>query len=239
MKKLAVIGVIAVLAAGMLALTGCGNNDKAAEETTTEPPTTTTEAPTTTTEATKEAELTYQSLYGAKLDELLSDYGSGVTGGRLVDMDEDGTPEMIIFHGSAPSFTTEIFTIRNDKVENIYEKTLSGLRYAQTDVSYQVWINKTIDPTALTLFNSKDEWVNEEIHVVTYDGNAASEKILKANTDGENDDPDRSWLQNFTINDGGVSAKEYRKEYNRLKEGADVIDPTSAGLDDLKAAIGQ
>ena len=236
MKKIAVIGVAVMMAAGMLAMTGCGD-DKAVEETTAAPTETTTEA-TTTTEETTEA-VTYQSLYRAKLDEMLDAYGSGVTGGKLMDMDGDGTPEMIIFHGSAPSFTTEIFAVQGKEAVSVYEKTLSGLRYAQTDMSYQVWLNDSIDPATVVLFNSEDEWVNEEIHAVTYNGSAASEEILKAATDGENDDPGRNWLQNYTINEGGVSKGEYNDAYKRLKRDADVIDPTSAGLDELKAAIGE
>lgn len=232
-KKIICVVTIVLMAAGLAVMVGCGNKQPEPEPTT-EAPTTTTEA-TTTTEPTTEKEVTYQDLYNEKLDALVDEYGS--FNGRLMDMDSDDIPEMIIFSGSAPNLDAEIYTVKDDEVVLIYEKTVNDVRYGQTDASYQVWINESISPSAVVLFNSEDEWVNEEVYAVTVSGGSASEKVLKANTDGENDDPDRSWLGDFTIDGSEVSSEDYNSEYDQLQTGAETIDPFVSDVDSLRSAL--
>lgn len=230
MKKILCIGVAAVLALGIVSLSGCGKKETPVE---TEAPTTTTEA-TTTTETTTE-KVTYKTLYSSKLDTLIDEKG-GVNCGRLVDMDADGTPEMIVFYGSAPSITAEIFTIKDEKAVSIYDKTFTGLRFFVSDASYEAWINESISPTALVLFDSKDEWEQEVIYAVTVSGGAASTEEVKADAEGELDFPDFESCK-CTINGETVSGSDYEVERDRLSTGADIINPTASDLDSLREAL--
>ena len=233
MRKILGIGLAVVMAFGMIAMTGCGKAD-VEEETTTEATTTT--EPTTTTEATTKAD-SYKTLYKSKLDALVDEYGS-VNGGKLVDLDGDGTQEMILYYGKVPNLAVEIFTVKDDEVVSVYSGK-AGVRYGQTDASYQIWLNESVTPSVVVLFDSEDEWEDEQVYAVSVSGGTASVEELKASTDGENDDPDRSWLENCTINGKSVSQSEYNTEYERLRTGAEIIDPTVSDLDSLRSALSE
>lgn len=226
MKKFLCISLAAVMAFAMVSLSGCKGGEE--QEPTEEP--TTTEA-TTTTEPTTE-KVTYKTIYKSKLDALSDQYGEGLTGGKLVDMDSDGTPEMIVIH----DMNVEIFGIKDEEAVSLYEGK-AGLRYGQTDASYEVLVNESITPTTVILYNAKDEWVDENITAVSISGGTVSTEVLKAATDGENDTPAREELQTFSIDGADVSSGDYNAEYTRLTEGADSIDPMSADLAGLKASL--
>lgn len=224
----------AVCALGLMVMTGCGKEEsaKVEAETTTTAETTT---ETTTEETTKEK--TYQDMYGEKLDGLIDEYGS-VNCGRLIDLDGDDTPEMIVFRGSAPSFAVDIYTIDDGKAVSIYEKSFSGLRYWQSDASYEVWINESISPTTLVLFDSSDEWKEDVVYAITMEDGAISTKTLKAVAKGEPDTPDWSECK-CTINEGSVSASDYEVERSDLQTGADELNPASSDVDSLRSELSQ
>lgn len=230
-KKMICIGLAAVLAIGMAVMTGCGKKEEEKAETTV----TTTTEPTTTTEKETTKEKTYKDLYQSKLDALIDEYG-GVNGGKLVDLDDSGTPEMVVFSGVAPNFAIDIFTIEDDEVVNVYEKTFSGLRYWQSDASYEVWFNESISPTTITLFDSSDEWTEDKAYAVSMNNGAISTEELEAKAKGEPDDPDWSNCK-CSINGEKVSSNDYGRERDRLEIGADTINPASADLDGLKSAL--
>lgn len=232
MKRAILIGTISVVVIAMvIATVGCGSKDKEAEPETTATTTTTTEA---TTAAPKDTEI-----LKAKLNEMIGEFGkgssdgSGVTNAKVLDMDGDGTKEMVVIH----DMKANIIAVKNGKAESIFEGTI-GIQYGQTDTSYEALINESIKPTALVLFNSSDEWSDENITVVTISEGAAAEKSLKASTTGENDTPAREELVSFSIDGNNVSASEYENEYNRITEGADSINPMSpADLDEIMASM--
>lgn len=232
MRKILCMALAAVLVLGIVSMNGCGKKEEpAATETTTA-----TTQPATTTEATTE-KVTYKTLYNSKLDTLLDEKGS-VNGGRLTDMDADGTPEMIVFYGSAPDITAEIFTVKDGQAVSISEKTVSGLRFFVSDASYEVWINESISPTALILFDSEDEWQQEVIYAITVSGGNASTEELKADAEGELDYPDYDSCK-CTINGETVSGSDYEVERDRLSTGSDIIDPTASDLDSLRSALSE
>lgn len=233
-KQIICLGLAAVLALGMAALTGCGKKESKQATTAV---TTTTEEPTeaTTTEEPTQAQ-TYKTMYLSKLEALIDE--GGVNGGKLVDLDADGTPEMIIFRGSAPSFQAEIFTIADGQVTSIYEKTFTGLRYWQSDASYEVWINESISPAAVVLFDADDEWTEDVVYAVSVSDGATSTQELKAVADGEPDTPD--WSEcDCSINGKSVSASDYEVARDRLSTGSKTVNPASADLDGLKAELSE
>lgn len=226
MKK--IIGLCLALVL-MFAMAGCGGQD-ADKQATSEEVTTT--APQETETTTTEKKKTYKTTYKTELDTLV-DQG-GVTGGRLVDMDGDGTPEMLVIQNRQ----AKIYTIQDGKAVNIYEHGI-GIRYGQTDAMYELLLNESITPVTMVIFDSNDEWVNEHIYAVTVSGGAASVEELEANTNGENDTPGREELKTFSINNGSVDAGEYDAEYTKLTTGADSIDPSAADLGGLQAALNE
>ncbi len=236
MKKNRIIylAVAFALAAVMaFGLSGCGEDKAATDET--EPTTTeaTTEATTTTTKAKDD------SILKSKLQAMIDQYGrgtssgSGVTYAKAMDLDGDGENELVVIH----DMKLEIIAVKDKAAESVFEGTV-GIQYGQTDTSYEVMINESISPTTIVLFNSSDEWVDENITAVSMSGGAVTEKSLKASTNGENDTPAREELVNFSIDGTSVSASEYSNEYTRLTEGADSVNPMSpADLDAVLAAL--
>lgn len=232
-KKLIIIGLIAVLALAMVfAVSGCGSDEEDVDQ---EP---TTEATTTTTKATTAAPKD-NDILKSKLESMIeqngrgTSSGSGVTNARMLDMDGDGTRELIVIH----DMKAEIFAVKNGAAESVFEGKI-GIQYGQTDTAYEVLINESISPVTLVLFNSSDEWVDENVTAVTMSEGAVAEKNLKASTSGENDTPAREELVNFAIDGANVSATEYNNEYTRLTEGADSINPMNpADLDEILASM--
>lgn len=224
-----VLGMAAVMA---FALTGCGSEDDTAEtEATTEAPTTTTEA---TTEAANES-----TLYKSELTSLIDQYGrgdgtgEGVNYAKLMDLDGDDTQEMIVIH----DMNLLIYDVKEDQVVTLFEGK-TGTQYGQTDTGYEVLINESISPTTIVLFDSQDEWVDENITAVTVAGGAVSTETLKAATNGENDTPAREELQTFSVDGASTSAEDYESEYNRLTEGADSINPMEpSDLDSMMSSM--
>ena len=231
-KRILLIGAVAVIAIGLVvAVVGCGSNEEEAEPETTAATTTTTEATTAAPKA--------DDILKSKLQSMIDEYGrgtssgTGVTYARVLDMDGDGKKEMIVIH----DMKTEVIAAKDGKAESLFEGTI-GIQYGQTDTAYEVLINESVDPTALVLFNSDDEWVDENITEVTMSEGKIVEKSLKATTNGENDTPAREELVNFSIGGETVTATEYENEYNRITEGADSINPmTPADLDEIMASM--
>ena len=229
-KTILLVAVAAILALGMAVMSGCGK-----EEVQEEPETTAATEATTTTEKETTKETTYKDLYKAKLDALIDEYG-GVNGGKLIDLDASDKPEMVVFSGTAPEYTMEIFAIRDGAVEEIYEKSFSGLRYWQSDASYEVWFNESISPTTITVFDSSDEWLEDKACAVSIMGGAINEEELQAKAKGEPNTPD--WSEcNCTINGEEVSGSDYGRERDRLEIGADKYNPADADLDALKDSL--
>jgi len=233
MKKHGVlyIGAVIVLALTMVfAVTACGEDEPEPTDQTTD--VTTTEA--TATEAPKPESVLKKTLKG-----LMDQYGRGEANGkgvayaRAIDMDGDGNKELIVIH----DMTTEIYKVKGDKAERVFSGKC-GIQYGQTDTAYEVIINESISPTAVVLFNSSDEWVDENITAVTISDGASSTEKLKASTNGENDTPAREELVNFSINGATVSASDYNNEYTRLIEGGDSVNPmTPSDLDEILAGL--
>lgn len=234
MKKILGFLAAAVMVFSMAAITGCGDKEAVPEETTTTEATTT--EPTTTTEETTKAE-TYKTMYQSKLDDLIDEYGS-VNGGQLTDLDADGTPEMIVFSGQAPSLTTDIFTIQDKKAVNVYNNTYSGDMFFVSDASHEVLINESVSPSVVIMFDSENEWMDETIYAVSVSGGASSTETLKASTDEELDFPDFNSCE-CSINGETVSGSDYEVERDRLMKGADSTDPGANTLDSLKAALSE
>ena len=227
-----VLGVMLIL---VLTMAGCGSEEEktaVAEEATTTAPTTTTEA--TTTEEPKETDL-----YKSELTSLIDQYGhgdssgSGVTYAKLIDLDDNDTPEMVVIH----DMNLVIYGLKYKQVVTLYEGKI-GTQYGQTDTGYEVLINESISPTTIVLFDSQDEWVDENITAVTVAGGAVSTETLKAATNGENDTPAREELQTFSVDGASTSAEDYESEYNRLTEGADSINPMEpSDLDSMMSSM--
>lgn len=235
MKKKRTIITVAIVAAMALvmvfAIMGCGSDEEEQPVTTEATTTTTTE---TTTAAPKDNDILKSQLQ-AMIDEhgRGTSSGEGVTYARMMDMDGDGSKELIVIHDRV----TEIFAVKDNKAESIFEGDV-GIQYGQTDARYEVLINESIKPTTVVMFNSNDEWVDENITAVSVSGGTASVVNLRASTSGENDTPAREELVNFSIDGKTVSATEYNNEYTRLTEGADKIDPMSpADLDEILASM--
>lgn len=233
MKKIVCIGLALVMLLSVAAMTGCGKEEPEPE--TTEAPTTTTEATTTTEKETTE-KVTYKTLYKTKLEALIDEKGD-VNNGRLIDLDGTGDPEMVVFRGAAPAFTCEVYTIKDGKVETLYEKEFTGLRYWQSDASYEVWINESNSPTVLVLFDSEDEWLEDKIYAVTFDGDTTTRE-LTAKAKGEPNTPD--WSEcDCSIDGEKVSAGDYEVERDRLSVGADVVSPSASDIDSLRSALSE
>lgn len=231
-KKAILVGLIAAMALTMtLIVAGCGGDsqDNDAEQTKAE---TTTEQ--TTTQAPKETEI-----IKAQLEKMIGEYGrgssegKGVTYAKAVDMDGDGTPELFTIH----DMKVEIFAVKNKKAESISSHDI-GIQYGQTSAGYEVLLNEKIDPVSVIVFNSTDEWVDENITVVTVANGAPVEKNMRASTNGDNDTPAREELVNFSIDGKEALAGDYNTEYNRLTEGAERIDPMNPiDLDEVMAGM--
>lgn len=223
-----VLGAVLVMA---FSLAGCGSDEEQA------PTEETTAAPTTTTQATTEE--SENALYKSELTSLIDEYGrgdgtgAGVNYAKLMDLDGDDRDEMIVIH----DMNLVIFGVKEDQVVTLFEGK-AGTQYGQTDTGYEVLINESYSPTTIVLFDSQDEWVDENITAVTVSGGAVSTKSLKASTSGENDTPAREELQTFSIDGASVSAGDYDSEYSRLTEGADSINPMEpSDLDSLMSSM--
>lgn len=231
-KNSIIISVIVMLVIMMVIfVTGCGSDDTEQEPTTEATTATTTEA---TTAAPKDNDILKSKLQ-ALIDELGrgTSSGTGVAFAKMVDMDGDGTREMIVIH----DMKAEVFQVKDGKAESVFEGTI-GIQYGQTDTGYEVMINESISPVTLVLFNSSDEWVDENITAVTMADGAIQEKHLKAATTGDNDTPAREELVTFSIDGASVSGADYENEYTKLTEGADVVNPmTPSDLDEILASM--
>ena len=162
-KKTLLLVVIAAMAFAMvLFVAGCGNEDPEPEEETTTTETTQEE---TTTQAPKESDA-----LKTQLQSMIEEYGrgsadgKGVTYAKVIDMDGDGKPEMVTIH----DMKVEIFAVKDNKAESIFTGDI-GIQYGQTSAGYEVLLNENTAPPSVVLFNSSDEWVDENITVVTVD----------------------------------------------------------------------
>lgn len=219
-KKTALIALIAAMAMAMVMfVAGCGDQE-------TEPDTDATTAEVETTEETTTQAPKETDALKAQLQSMIEEYGrgsadgKGVTYARTLDMDGDGKPELITIH----DMKVEIFAIKDKKAESIFTGDI-GIQYGQTSAGYEVLINEKSAPPCVVLFNSTDEWVDENITIVTVADGAAVEKNMRASTNGENDTPAREELVNFSIDGNTSLAADYNEEYENLQEGAKHINP--------------
>ncbi len=232
LKKAVLLTLVASMAVAMVIfVAGCGDDENESEPAPTE-----TEATeeTTTTQAPKETDP-----LKTQLQSMIEQYGrgsadgKGVTYAKAVDMDGDGKPELVTIH----DMKAEIFAVKGKKAESIFTGNI-GIQYGQTSAGYEVLLNEKKNPVSLVLFNSTNEWVNENITVVTVVDGAAVEKNMSASTNGENDTPAREELVNFSIDGATALAADYNEEYDKLREGAESINPMNpADLDEVMAGM--
>lgn len=192
-------------------------------------------------------EVNYKALYKEEVDKLISEFGKydnpgnglpikGVKYGELLDFDKDNIPEMIILH----DMKVLLYKVRDNKVQCIAEGSV-GSKYAQSDINYTFGINVNENGTSIVIPNSKSEWTEELISIVTVENNNSVIKKLTAKTAPDNGIPIRDSLISYYIDDQEVSKDEYYKIYDsqvkNCKNINAMIDESPGNASELETFI--
>ena len=138
----------------------------------------------------------------------------GIVGTTIVDLEQDGVPELLVQHGMA----LELYRYENSQSRLIWSGPI-GVRFGQTDASYEYIITTHIDTFCIIVHDSKDAWMEEVWRVITLENGVIHEKELRAWAEADTSFlPERDNLIHFSID--GVEVPEKRYYYQLI----DYID---------------
>lgn len=174
----------------------------------------------------KESEkvLNYKDLYKKEVNNLIETPIKSFRYGELIDFDKDNIPEMIMLY----DMKVVLYTIKNGKVEAVYEKRL-GSKYGQSDVSYRLGINTKDEKISIINYDSKNTWQEELIEIITLEKGNVAIKKLYAKAKKDNDIPVRNNLVEFFIDGEPTTLDKYNSIYNSTVEQAKQIDALGNG----------
>jgi len=138
----------------------------------------------------------------------------GIVGATIVDLEQDGVPELLVQHGMA----LELYRYEKNHSRLIWNGNI-GVRFGQTDASYEYIITTHIDTFCIIIHDSKDAWMEEVWRVITLENGVIHEKELRAWAEADTSFlPERDNLIHFSID--GVEVPEKRYYYQLI----DYID---------------
>ena len=151
------------------------------------------------------------------LSSLITVHGTtpeGIMGATIVDLEQDGVPELLVQHGMA----LELYRYEDNQSRLIWSGEI-GVRFGQTDASYEYIITTHIDTFCIIIHDSKDAWMEEAWRVITLENGVIHEKKLRAWAEADTSFlPERDNLIHFSID--GVEVPEKRYYYQLI----DYID---------------
>lgn len=160
---------------------------------------------------------TVAAAHYSRLSGLMTVHGTtpdGIVGATIVDLEQDGVPELLVQHGMA----LELYRYENSQSRLIWSGPI-GVRFGQTDASYEYIITTHIDTFCIIIHDSKDAWMEEVWRVITLENGVIHEKKLRAWAEADTSFlPERDNLIHFSID--GVEVPEKRYYYQLI----DYID---------------
>lgn len=160
---------------------------------------------------------TAAAAHHSRLSDLMTVHGTtpdGIVGATIVDLEQDGVPELLVQHG----MTLELYRYENSQSRLIWSG-LIGVRFGQTDASYEYIITTHIDTFCIIIHDSQDAWMEEVWRVITLENGVIHEKELRAWAEADTSFlPERDNLIHFSID--GVEVPEKRYYYQLI----DYID---------------
>lgn len=162
---------------------------------------------------------TVAEAHHSRLSGLMAVHGTtpeGIVGATIVDLEQDGVPELLVQHGMA----LELYRYEKNHSRLIWSGEI-GLYFGQSDVSNQYVINTHDEQRCIVIYDAEESWTEEVIHVVTLKDGIISEEVLRAWTEDKKVfSPEREILDHFSIDGVEVSEKKYDYRLGDLLDGS-------------------
>lgn len=159
----------------------------------------------------------------------------GIVGATIVDLEQDGVPELLVQHGMA----LELYRYEGNQSRLIWSGPI-GVRFGQTDASYEYIITTHIDTFCIIIHDSKDAWMEEVWRVITLENGVIHEKELRAWAEADTSFlPERDNLIHFSIDGVEVPEKRYYYQLIDYIDGGmavSAVDPYARPNSDLYMA---
>ena len=163
----------------------------------------------------------------SRLSDLMALHGTtsnGIVGAMLVDLEQDDVPELLVQHGMG----LELYRYEKNHSRLIWNGPI-GVRFGQTDASYEYIITTHIDTFCIIIHDSKDAWMEEVWRVITLENGVIHEKKLRAWAEADTSFlPERDNLIHFSIDGVEVPKKKYDYCLGDLLDGSmavSAVDP--------------
>lgn len=164
---------------------------------------------------------TAAAAHHSRLSGLMAVHGTtpdGIVGATIVDLEQDGVPELLVQHGMA----LELYRYEGNLSALVWSGPI-GLYFGQSDVSHQYVINTHGEQPCIIVYDAEESWFEEVIRVITLKDGIVGEEVLRAWTDENPDFPERENLDRFTINGKTVSDIKYDRRREELLDGGMTV----------------
>lgn len=143
----------------------------------------------------------------------------GIVGATIVDLEQDGVPELLVQHG----MTLELYRYEKNHSRLIWSGKI-GLYFGQSDVSHQYVINTHGEQPCIIVYDAEESWTEEVLRVITLKDGVIYEEVLRAWTyDKTAFFPEWENLNRFTINDKAVSDIKYNRRREEVLDGGMTV----------------
>ena len=143
----------------------------------------------------------------------------GIVGATIVDLEQDGVPELLVQHG----MTLELYRYEKNHSRLIWSGKI-GLYFGQSDVSHQYVINTHGEQPCIIVYDAEESWTEEVLRVITLKDGVIYEEVLRAWTyDKTAFFPEWENLNQFTINDKAVSDIKYNRRREEVLDGGMTV----------------
>lgn len=143
----------------------------------------------------------------------------GIVGATIVDLEQDGIPELLVQHGMA----LELYRYEKNHSRLIWSGPI-GVRFGQTDASYEYIITTHIDTFCIIVHDSQDAWMEEVWRVITLENGVIHEEELRAWAEADTSFlPERDNLIHFSIDGAEVPKKKYDYRLGDLLDGSMAV----------------
>jgi len=153
----------------------------------------------------------------SRLSDLMAVHGTtpnGIVGAMLVDLEQDGVPELLVQHHMA----LKLYRYEDNQSRLIWSGPI-GLYFGQSDASNEYVINTHGEQPCIIIYDAEESWFEEVIRVITLKDGIIGEEVLRAWTEEDPVFPEREKLDQFTNNGKAISKTEYDTCRAQLMDG--------------------
>lgn len=173
---------------------------------------------------------TVAAAHYSRLSDLMAVHGTtpnGIVGAMLVDLEQDGVPELLVQHG----MTLELYRYEGNQSRLIWSGSLGPYVDQSGIIAHRYIITTHIDTFCVILHASKNLWTEEAWRVITVEDGTVHEEVLRTWTEEEPVSFYQRNYDHFSVDGVEVSKNKYDYRLGDLLDGSMAVSTVQIHAD--------